>query len=48
MAENIDKLQRLFPKLNIKKGKIVSLSESKLPLTAHVTAQPLDDYLAEI
>jgi predicted AAA+ superfamily ATPase len=48
MAENIDALRKIFPKVNFKKGKILSLSESEQPLTAHVTAQPLDDYLAEI
>lgn len=46
MAENINKIQNIFPKMIFQKGKIVSLSETKLPLTARAAAQSADDYFS--
>ncbi len=48
MAENIDKIRNILPKVRFQNGKILSLSESNLPLTTHASVQILDDYLAEI
>lgn len=48
MAANIEKIRTLFPKLSFHKGKIVSLSNSTMLLSKHVTSQPITDYFKEL
>jgi len=45
MAANIENYIKLFPKLKINKGSIISLSEKTFPLTRNVNVTCLDSYL---
>jgi hypothetical protein len=45
MAKPIERFAGLFPRLNIKKGKIISLIENDIPLTEKVWAISMDSYL---
>ena len=44
MALPIEKINRIFPKLNFQKGRVISLSKSQTKLTSFVSNQNLDDY----
>ena len=45
MAGNLVRFKDLFPKLNIKSGKILSLAEENFQFTKDVGIQNLDGYL---
>jgi len=44
-AGPIEQYRRIFSKLNIAEGKIISLSDEKTTLTENVSVEPLDDFL---
>jgi len=46
MAEQIKRFRKLFSKLPIMPGRIISLSSESMPLTRDVSVQGIDDYLA--
>ncbi|MBE0433520.1 ATP-binding protein [candidate division WOR-3 bacterium] len=45
MGEPILRFKRLFPKLSIMPGRIVSLCSENIPLTRDIAVQTMDDYL---
>lgn len=48
MGANIERFRKLFSKIEIQKGLLVTMSERTEPLTAELTAITVDDYLKEV
>jgi hypothetical protein len=46
MGEQIKRFRKLFYKLPIMQGRIISLSNENMPLTRDVFLQGIDDYLS--
>lgn len=48
MVQNIERLQRLTPKLRILKGKVLTLSDEVFDLAKGIAAQGLNDYISDL